>query len=1484
MTFVSFAPNSEDVLLWRALKAVRAGAYVDVGACDPDQQSTTRAFYERGWSGLNIAMRPKVALPLFASRLRDVTLDQSESLIAAIPFAELLAAHAAPSVQFMRIDVDGDEHLVMHKLDFSQFRPWILLIRSIAPESRQATHAVWEPALLDAGYVRVWFDGINRFYLAEEKTTEFTCQFGSPANSLDEYTSAAGRAVVDRLIAAEARAEGLAEQVRDSRAGARETIHTLMETQAASDFHFSQIEANERAYIAERATHARRVAEVEQLLALQERRALAAEQWLLAVRRSTSWRVTAPMRALLRRVSGRPAKPSHDALSMQVVAQIPLAEPVMVVPKGNFAPVHALPQSFVARAPLRTIHQFHAGSARGDAITSAMLLIRKILRDLGYCSQIFCEKLNAVVGDDIRPIDELPLHGNYVLLMHFSLGFERIDQILALPAPKVLMYHNITPPELLAATPGLQQLARLGYSQLKQFRPHVAAALAVSEYNALDLRSRGFSIVRCCPLLFDINALQQRAGQAHAPRTDKTFTLLFVGRLVESKAQDDLVEMFAVFRRRFAGKSRLVLVGHGQEAGDNFASRLRARIEALGLTRDVVFMGVLDDHMLHQTYHEADIYVSLSHHEGFGVTLIEAMAHGVPVLAWPCGAVPDTLGGAAELLTDRSPEAVAARVLALATDASLRNTVIRRQTRELSRFSLDRQIPILLQALTLAGASLPDDPATRPKLIAGLHFQLAGHVNGSYSLAAVNRGLVRSIETLRPGRVRLVPVEGEQTLDISDVAADETVGMADLVSRPRPEAGPLLVISHHYPVHVPSDRGDVCLALFFWEESVIPIETVHVLNREFQGVLAPSSFVAKVLVDSGVYIPVHNVGQSPALGPFLALGVERQRHAAMRRPLLSFLHISSCMPRKGVDILLSAYVRAFRKSDPVRLVIKGFPNPHNLVPEQVAAICAQDPDAPEIVLLNGDLDKSSMLALYREADVMVLPTRGEGYNLPAAEAIAAALLLIATDFGGHMDFCTAATMRLVQSGFAPSGSHLASSNSLWAEPAVDDLVAALHEARDTWGGRSPNEAAARVKAASALLLEVTNDKTLVDKIEVAAIDCLMTPPLAPVRIAWITTWDVRCGVAEYARHLLAAWPQDKESCGHLVLADSRTEIRGDSCFPAHTRAKIAWHVGRGADPHMLIQAVAQEDPDIVVLQHQPGLLSWPVLGRILTSQALSTRAVAVTLHNTGTLVDIPRDDRCDVLTGLKNASRVIVHTVADLERLKIYGVTGNVVMMPHGVPEGDLVSASARPLGGSDDAVIGCYGFFLPGKGIPELIAAVGKLRQGWPKLRLRLVNAAYGLAESDAEIRLCQDAVAAAGLTDVVDWHTDFLPEAESRRLLVGCDLVVLPYQFSKEASSAALRSVLSTGVPVAVTPLAVFDDASDAVWRFEGITPDLIAAGIRHLLVRNDMRENLRSRAADWKSAHGWPAIAERMNGMLLGILQERRIQSHKALKIWT
>lgn len=223
MAFISYAQNCEDVMLWRALRDVEQGFYVDVGAADPEIDSVTRAFYERGWSGINVEPLDEYFERLQQARPRDTnlkvaagreagvrtlhvfsgtglsTLDQQigarhqaagmnadETVVPVLPLTKILEDRAQSTIHFLKIDVEGVEAEVLEGLDLNRVRPWIIVVEATEPNSPESSRHKWESLITDRGYSLVYFDGLNCFYVADE-VPELKERLRLPPNVHDDF-------------------------------------------------------------------------------------------------------------------------------------------------------------------------------------------------------------------------------------------------------------------------------------------------------------------------------------------------------------------------------------------------------------------------------------------------------------------------------------------------------------------------------------------------------------------------------------------------------------------------------------------------------------------------------------------------------------------------------------------------------------------------------------------------------------------------------------------------------------------------------------------------------------------------------------------------------------------------------------------------------------------------------------------------------------------------------------------------------------------------------------------------------------------------------------------------------------------------------------------------------------------------------------------------------------------------------------------------
>jgi glycosyltransferase involved in cell wall biosynthesis len=334
----------------------------------------------------------------------------------------------------------------------------------------------------------------------------------------------------------------------------------------------------------------------------------------------------------------------------------------------------------------RRVHQVLAALAYGDAISNEALAIQRHLRGAGFDSDIFAEHVHPRMTPLARPLWQYAEVSapDTVCLFHFSIGSAAARLVYHAPDRLVSIYHNITPAEwFLGFHPHLAGLCYHGRRELAQFAARTELALGDSEYNRRELEAAGYARTGVLPIVLDLEAYRRPASPvARRLWDDGRTNVLFVGRIIPNKKIDDLIRVFALYQRLYDRRSRLLLVGdhRGQE---KYYDRLQELARASGAT-EVVFTGQVDDDDLRAAYASADLFLCLSEHEGFCVPLLEAMAFGVPVVAYAAGAVRETLRGGGVLLDAKEPAVVAALLARLRTDEALRARVLETQERAMA--------------------------------------------------------------------------------------------------------------------------------------------------------------------------------------------------------------------------------------------------------------------------------------------------------------------------------------------------------------------------------------------------------------------------------------------------------------------------------------------------------------------------------------------------------------------------------------------------------------------------------------------------------------------------------------------------------------------------------------------------------------------------------------------------------------------------------
>lgn len=358
------------------------------------------------------------------------------------------------------------------------------------------------------------------------------------------------------------------------------------------------------------------------------------------------------------------------------------------------------------------IHQVLVSANPGDAISTLATEIRHLLRQIGP-SEIYSKYSDVSLHKDVKRLHDLPRRHtdtltDDVIIFHASIGEPEVtDFVRNRPERVIVMFHNISPHErFLPFDPQKAGLLASGRIELESLADKAEAVLTFSDYNAREVVEMGFRQVRVMPLIVDVDRLlnvpTHVATQHHFNNLEGP-VLLFVGQLLPHKRPDLLLQAYHVLTTYLMPEVNLCMVGN--PLLPKFTEQITNQINELNLNR-AWHAGSVGLSTLVTMYRNADVFVTMSEHEGFCVPLIEAMGFDVPVLARDCAAIPETMGDAGVLLPeDASVELIAEAMAELITNSSLRSNLIEKGRKRVSGFDPDvARAEILNNILSVAVA------------------------------------------------------------------------------------------------------------------------------------------------------------------------------------------------------------------------------------------------------------------------------------------------------------------------------------------------------------------------------------------------------------------------------------------------------------------------------------------------------------------------------------------------------------------------------------------------------------------------------------------------------------------------------------------------------------------------------------------------------------------------------------------------------------
>lgn len=330
------------------------------------------------------------------------------------------------------------------------------------------------------------------------------------------------------------------------------------------------------------------------------------------------------------------------------------------------------------------ICQFSTGFHPGDAISQEMISLDHYFRAEGYRSELYAAHIDMSVRSISQKFSRYSPESDDILIYHHSIHSDVFDFVIQKNVKKILIYHNVTPahffePYDLQFSYSLSQ----GKKELVDVRNEFTHSFADSDFNLQELLGMGYENVGILPICYDFKNLDL----PHVVRQKfNGIKILFVGRISPNKRQDDLIRFAEIYRKYFRTDFKIQIVGYSSPASKRFMDELQSLVRFYELEDFIHFSGYVTQSELNGYYREADLFLSMSEHEGFCVPIMEAMHFQIPILAYEAGAVSETMGGGGILFREKNYPYIAELVEEVLQNQNLRNSIRRRQVARLAEY------------------------------------------------------------------------------------------------------------------------------------------------------------------------------------------------------------------------------------------------------------------------------------------------------------------------------------------------------------------------------------------------------------------------------------------------------------------------------------------------------------------------------------------------------------------------------------------------------------------------------------------------------------------------------------------------------------------------------------------------------------------------------------------------------------------------------